>query len=385
MRDVVVLGAGLHRYGLYPDKSNIVMATEACQRAFEDAGIEWSDVEVGYCGSGNQTAFTGHAVARNLGTLGMTMTNVENASASGSSAFREAYLAIASGLHDVAIAIGVDKLREYRRASSPGGDKAAKVQAAKVPAAKVPAAKAPVATGAMQGFASRAREHMAQYGTTVDQLAKVSVKSHRNGSLNPYAHYQNPVTLQEVHSARMVADPLTVLHCCPWDEGAAAVVLCGGDAAKRFTEKPCPRVLASACTGLTEGDPLVDLTQVTAYKAYDLAGCGPEDLNLIEVHDAATIEEILYYEALGLCPTGTGGQLLDSGATEIGGRIPVNTSGGLISMGHPIGPTGLGQVAEILWQMRGQAGSRQVPVNPKIGLAHMVGAGGVCFIHILGL
>jgi len=346
------------------------MATEACQRAFEDAGIEWSDVEVGYCASANQTAFTGHAIARHLGALGATMTNVENASASGSAAFREAYLAVASGLHDVAIAIGVDKLREYRRVPSPGGSNAAK---------------APTATGAMQGFAFRAREHMTRYGTTIDQLARVSVKSHHNASLNPYAHYQNRVTLQDVHAARMVADPLTVLHCCPWDEGAAAVVLCASDAAGRFTDKPCPRVLASACTGLTEGDPLVDLTQMTAYKAYDMAGCGPEDLSLIEVHDAATVEEILYCEALGLCPTGTGGQLVDSGATEIGGRNPVNTSGGLISMGHPIGPTGLGQVAEVLWQMRGQAGGRQVPGDPKLGLVHMVGAGGVCFVHILGL
>jgi acetyl-CoA acetyltransferase len=123
----------------------------------------------------------------------------------------------------------------------------------------------------------------------------------------------------------------------------------------------------------------------TAYKAYDAAGCGPEDLDLIEVHDAATIEELLYYKALGLCPTGEGGRLVDTGDTEIGGKSPVNTSGGLISMGHPIGPTGLGQIAEILWQLRGEAGKRQVPDDPKVGLAHMVGAGGVCFIHILGL
>ncbi len=370
MREVVVLGAGLHRYGIYPDKTFVAMAVEACERAFTDSGVQWTDIEVGYCASGNQTAFSGHIIARTLGTFGATMTNVENASASGCSAFREAYMAIASGLHDVAIAIGVDKLREYRQIKSSQGEEVVK---------------APVATGPMLGFAFRAREHMAQYGTTVDQLAKVSVKSHRNASHNPYAHFQEAVTLEEVHSARMVADPLTVLHCCPWDEGAAAVVLCSADAAKRFTDKPCPRVLASACTGLTGGDPLVDLTRLTAYKAYDMAGCGPEDLNLIEVHDAATIEEILYYEALGLCPPGEGGRFIDSGASEITGKSPVNTSGGLISMGHPIGPTGIGQIAEILWQMRGEAGGRQVPDNPRIGLAHMVGAGGVCFIHILGL
>ena len=371
MREVVVLGAGLHRYGIYPDIPFVFMGVEACKRAFEDAGIQWQDVEVGYCGSVNLKFAPGHIIAGALGTYGATMTNVENASASGSSAFREAYLAIASGMHDVTIAIGVDKLREYRTASPQD--------------AKPGAAKAPFNTGPAQAFAFRAHEHMQQYGTTVDQLAMVSVKSHRNASFNPYAHYQEPVTLEEVHRARMVVEPLTVLHCCPWDEGAAAVVLCAAEVASRFTQKPCPRVLASACTGLTGGDPLVDLTQVTAYKAYDRAGCGPEDLDLVECHDAFTIEEILYYEALGLCPTGEGGRLIESGETEIAGRIPVNTSGGLISMGHPIGPTGLGQIAEILWQMRGQAGGRQVPHNPRIGLAHLVGAGGVCFIHILGL
>jgi acetyl-CoA acetyltransferase len=371
MRDVVVLGAGLHRYGIYPEKPFVFMGVEACLRAFEDAELEWKDIEVGYCGSVNLRTPAGHVIAQALGSYGATMTNVENASASGSSAFREAYLAIASGMHDVAIAIGVDKLREYRQASPHD--------------AKTGSVKAPVNTGPARSFAFRARDHMAEYGTTVDQLAMVSVKSHRNASFNPYAHYQKPVTLEEVHQSRMVVAPLTVLHCCPWDEGAAAVVLCAAEVAPRFTRKPCPRVLASVCTGLTGGDPLVDLTQVTAYKAYDIAGCGPEDLNLVECHDAFTIEEIIYYEALGLCPTGEGGRLMESGATEIGGRIPVNTSGGLISMGHPIGPTGLGQIAEILRQMRGQAGSRQIPDNPQIGLAHMVGAGGVCFIHILGL
>jgi acetyl-CoA acetyltransferase len=352
------------------------MAVEACLRAFEDAGVPWPDIEVGYCASMNQTRMSGHQIARELGAAGATMTNVENASASGSAAFREAYLAIASGLHDVAIAIGVDKLLEYRRVPSRTSQQGSETL------------KAPVQTGAMQMFAERAREHMDRYGTTIDQLAKVSVKSHRNGSHNPYAHFQKAVTLQQVHQARVVVPPITVLHCCPWDEGAAAVVLAAKDVAARYTDRPCPKVLASACAGQTDsgvGAILADLTRETAGKAYNMAGCGPEDLDLIEVHDAMTIEEILYYEALGLCPLGEGGRLIDDGTTEIGGRSPVNTSGGLISMGHPIGPTGLGQIAELLWQMRGQAGGRQVPGNPDLGLAHMVGAGGVCFIHILAL
>jgi len=377
MREVVVLGAGLHRYGVFPEKDFVSMGVEACQRAFEDAEIRWQNVEAGYCASTNLLPGCGHAIARSLGANGAAMTNVENASASGSSAFREAYMTIAAGMHDVVIAIGVDKLRELRSYSPQPRE----------PAEKTSTSRQQVPTSLIQVFAQLARDHMEQYGTTIDQLAKVSVKSHRNASFNPYAHFQKPVTIEEVHRARVVAEPLTVLHCCPWDEGAAAVVLCAAELASRFTQKPCPRVLASVGTGLPQGDPVADLTEmteVTAYKAYDMAGCGPQDINLVELHDAFTIEEIMYCEALGLCPKGEGGHLVESGETEVGGRIPVNTSGGLISMGHPIGPTGLGQIAEVLWEMRGQAGGRQVS-NPRLGLVHMVGAGGVCFIHILGL
>ncbi len=370
-REVAVLGAGLYRYGIYPEIPFTTMGARAINNALQDAGIEWKDIEVGYCSYTNLSNAAGHILARYLGTNGMTMTNVENASASGNAAFREAYLSIVSGAHDVALAIGVDKLKAYRHAES-GQDQKETV-------------KAPINTGMMRGFAERAHQHMQEYGTTVKQMAMVSVKSHFNGSLNPHAHYQQAVTLEEVFQARMIADPLTVLHCCPWDEGAAAVILCSKDVVAKYTTRSCPTVLASVCTGNVDIDPLVELTQMTVAKAYDVAGVGPKDLNLVELHDAATIEEILYYEALGLCQMGEGGRLIESGATEIGGRIPVNTSGGLISMGHPIGPTGLGQIAELLWQMRGVADKRQIPKIPRIGLTHMVGAGGVCFIHILGL
>ena len=373
MREVTVLGAGLHEYGVFPDKHYAAMATEACHRAFENSGVTWKDVDALYCGSVNLLPGCGHVVAMSLGTNGAAVTNVENASASGSSAFREAYLAIASGLHDVVLALGVDKLRSAK--SPPREGKPEKSSASTKPKWQF----APT-----QLFAQIARDHMAKYGTTIDQIAKVSVKSHRNASLNPYAHFQQPVTLEEVHQARMVAEPLTVLHCCPWDEGAAAVVLCAAEVAPRFTAKPCPKVIASVCKSTLGGDPLIDLTHVTALEAYEQAGIGPPDLDVVELHDAFTIEEITYSEALGLCPWGEGGRFVDSGETEIDGRIPINTDGGLISMGHPLGPTGLGQIAELLWQLRGEAGKRQVK-EPKMGLAHMVGAGGVCFIHILSL
>jgi len=371
MRDVFIIGAGLYRYGIFPEIPFEIMGIEACENALVDAGIRWQDIPIGYCSSSNLHGGAGHTIARLMGATGITITNVENASAGGCAAFREAYLAVASGMHDIAVAIGVDKLRTYRQGTSQKGEAVTK---------------ASVNTMMMQGFANRARQHMDKYGTTLDQLAKVSVKNHFNGSLNPYAHFQKTVTLEEVHSARMIANPLTVLHCCPWDEGAAAVILCAANVLRRFTNRTCPKVLASICTGaVTDIDPLVGLTEIASKQAYNMAGVSSEDLDIVELHDAATIEEIIYYEALGLCRTGDGGRLIESGSTSIRGHIPVNTSGGLISMGHPIGPTGLGQIAEILWQMRGQAGNRQVEKKPKIGLAHMVGAWEVCFIHILGI
>ena len=225
---------------------------------------------------------------------------------------------------------------------------------------------------------------MDAYGTTIDQLARVSVKNHYNGSLNPYAHFRETVTLEEVHSARMIADPLTKLHCCPWGDGAAAVILCTKEKAKKFSSKICPEIAASVLKStLPDEDPMYSLTQLCANISYDMAGVSPKDLDLIELHDAFTIEEIVYAEALGLCNKGEGGRLVDEGITALTGKHPINSSGGLIAMGHPIGPTGVGQIAEILWQMRGVCGKRQITKPVNVAMAHMVGAGGVCVIHIL--
>ena len=181
----------------------------------------------------------------------------------------------------------------------------------------------------------------------------------------------------------MVVDPLTVLHCCPMDDGAAAVIVCAKETAKKYTDKPCPTVVASVNKSTPEdGDFFITLTRLASREAYKKAGIGPEDLDLIELHDAFTIEEIIYLEALGLCETGQGGNLVEDGVTAMSGKHPINTSGGLISMGHPVGPTGIGQVAEILWQMRGECGNRQIPKPVNYALAQMVGAGGVCVIHL---
>jgi acetyl-CoA acetyltransferase len=181
----------------------------------------------------------------------------------------------------------------------------------------------------------------------------------------------------------MVADPLTVLHCCPWDDGGAAVIVCAKDIAKKYTDKICPTIVASVHKStLPDGDPLFSLTQYSSQLAYEMAGVEPGDLDLIELHDAFTIEEIIYSEALGLCVRGEGGRLVGDGVSSLNGKHPINSSGGLISMGHPIGPTGIGQIAEILWQMRGECGARQIKKPVNLAMAHMVGAGGVCFIHL---
>jgi benzoylsuccinyl-CoA thiolase BbsB subunit len=373
MRDVVVIGAGLHRYGVFPDKSLSDLGTEAIRGALDDADMRWDDIEAAYCGTFRPGLLAGHQICNTMGLTGLAITNVENASASGSSAFREAFLAIASGAHDIVLALGVDKTQVPSQVKSPEKTKEHKKRDAKSEE-NLP----------VRFFAAIAQQNMKDYGTTRGQLAQVSVKSHYNASLNPYAHFQKAVTVEEVHQARMVADPLTVLHCCPWDEGAAAAILCAGELAGKYTNKPCPTVVSSVLKStLADGDPLFTLTQRSADLAYEEAGAGPTDLDLIELHDAFTIEEILYSEALGLCARGEGGRFVEDGTTSLTGKHPINSSGGLISMGHPIGPTGVGQMAEILWQMRGECGRRQIQKPVKLAMAHMVGAGGVCVIHLL--
>jgi len=378
MREVVVIGAGLHRYGVFPDKSISDLGTEAIQNALKDAHMEWKDIEAAYCGTVQPWMSTGHQICNRMGLTGLGITNVENASASGSSAFIEAFLSIASGVNDIALAFGVDKLNLPPKGTSRDPGVSPEKKEGKEEKESNPKRQLPV-----MGFAAMAQYYMKEYGLTREQLGQVSVKSHYNASLNPNAHFQKAVTLEEVNNARMVADPLTVLHCCPWDEGAATVIVCAREIAKKYTNKLCPSIVASVLKStLPDGDFLVNLTGTSAQTAYDRAGIRPEDLDLIELHDAFTIEEIIYSEALGLCEKGQGGRLVEDGTTSLTGKHPINSSGGLISMGHPIGPTGVGQVAEILWQMRRECGKRQIQKPINWALTQMVGAGGVCAIHL---
>ena len=375
MRKVGVIGVGLHPYGKLEGKTPKELARTAVTGALESAGLGWKDIESAWCGHTSLGMTAGARLFGPLGRTGLSITNVENASATGSYAFRGAYMDVASGEFDVALALGIDMLPRQGPSKQGAGNESSP---------KGDEKKSRPPTGPMLKFAADARAHMEKYGTTIDQLAMVSVKQHYNGARNPYAQYQKEVTIAEVHAAREVVAPLTVLHCCPFGDGAAAAIVASADAIRRLGIRNPIWVAASVSRSTVEAQPeLTELTARTAGDAYERAGIGPADLGVVELHDAATIEEIQYAASLGLCAEGQGGKLVEEGATAITGRIPINPSGGLLAMGHPFGPTGLGQIAEIFWQLRGEAEKRQIPVRPRTGLAHMVGLGGVCVVHIL--
>jgi benzoylsuccinyl-CoA thiolase BbsB subunit len=240
--------------------------------------------------------------------------------------------------------------------------------------------------------ALRMKRHMAKYGTTLEQFAQISVKNHRHGCLNPFAQFKKEFTLEEVLNSRMIAEPLTLYQCCPNSDGAAAAVLCAEDKVSHYTSRPvwiAASVLKSPSYLALQKDFTFELlTEQCAHEAYEQAGIGPEDLDIVELHDAFASSELYLYEELGLCPVGEGGRLVDEGATALDGRIPVNPSGGLLAQGHPLSASGVRQICEITWHLREQAGARQVP-GAKAALAHMEGGmviglgGAACGVHIL--
>ena len=369
LREVSVIGVGMSRFGKQPEISIADLAQAPVLDALDDAGVACQQVQAAYCGSVFGGSCLGQKILKGIGISTVPILNVENACSSGSSAFREAWLAIASGMVDVALAFGVDKLTALGGGAYPLSDDIEADQGVLMPAV----------------YAMRARRHMMEYGTTIEQLAKIAVKNHHNSVHNPHAQYRREYTLEEVLNSRMIADPLSILHCCPSGDGAAAVVLAATELAHGFPGKPI-KVRASVLqSGLFKNDfrdmTKSDLSYRSAAAAYEMAGLGPEDIDVAEVHDAFTIGELMYYEALGFCAPGEGGRLIDDGATEITGRIPVNPSGGLLSKGHPVGATGVAQIVEIVSQLRGNCGARQV-AGAKIGLTHCTGGGVAGFDHI---
>ena len=372
LRPVYVVGVGLHRYQHKSETPYVELGLTAVREALTDAGIEWPSVEAVYNGTAQLGIAPTRIMLRHLGTTGIPMTQVENASASGSSAFRQACLEVAGGVSDVVLAMGIDKPEGLKLASRKAG----------VPdlvgSRSVP----------FTHFALLANAYMNRHNVSPETIAAVAVKNHRNGANNPYAQRQKERTLEEVLDGPSISGSLTRLQCCPVGEGAAAVIVVSEEAMPRLgiNRGRAIRVLASTIrtervyTGGKNFD--AELTRETVAQGYDEAGIAPTDLDVIELHDAFSIEELLYVEAMGLCGEGEAAGLLERGDMDIGGKCAVSPSGGLLAMGHPIGPTGAGQIVELTRQLRGEAGVRQ-HLNARTGLAHMVGVGAVCVVHVL--
>jgi acetyl-CoA acetyltransferase len=314
----------------------------------------------------------GRPILRHLGASGIPIVHIENASASGSAAFRHACIEVASGLAEVALALGVDKPMPVARAESLAGI----------------GNLANDAIAPFTHFAMLGDEYASRHGVSTEDFALVAVKNHRNGAKNPFAQHQKERSLQEILGGKKISGTLTSLQCTPIGEGAAAVIVASEAAIKALglDARRAVRVIASVgrsqrvYDNATRYDAL--LTQETAELAFREAQIAPKDLDIVELHDAFTVEEVEYVEAMRVCKDGEAIALLKEGAFDIGGRCAVSPSGGLIAMGHPIGPTGVGQIAEITRQLRGEAGARQ-HADARVGLAHMVGVGAVCYVHIL--
>lgn len=371
LRPVHVVGVGLHPYQRPSDTPYTALGVTAVRAALADAGIAWTDIESAYTGTATTAMGLSRLMYRHLGSTGIPMTQVENASASGSSAFRQACIEVASGLVDVAIAVGVDKPRQVSMPQSAAGVRDL-----------VGDRVAP-----FTHFALLAQRYMHDHGATPKHFAQVAVKNSRNGALNPNAQRQKARTLEEVMAPPTMSGVLTRLQCTPIGEGAASAIVASGDAIDRLSlsRQRAVMVLSSAARSETvyEGENFdAALTRDTATEALSDAGVTPDQLDVVELHDAFTVEELLYIESIGLCGPGGAARALEAGEFDIGGRVAVSPSGGLLSMGHPIGPTGVGQICEITTQLRGEGGARQHP-GARTGLAHMVGIGAVCLVHVL--
>ena len=383
MRKVAVIGVGLSRFGERWESGLKELVTEAALNAFMDAKIPTKDIQVVYVGSMSSGRFSnqehlGALVADQLGLTPIPSTRVEAACASGGVAFRQAYLSIASGMYETALVTGVEKMTDVNneRATSilgAAGDYEWEVfHGATFPAL----------------YAMIARCHMHEFETTEEQLALASVKNHRNGLRNKYAHFQNLITVEDVLASPVVASPLKLLDCSPISDGAAALIIASEDIARRYTDSPvwiAASSQASDTLSLHDRESLTSLkaTKVAARHAYHQAGIEPDDVKVAEVHDCFSIAEILAIEDLGFFEKGDGGRATEEGETELNSKISVNTSGGLKACGHPVGATGVKQIVELTVQLRGEANGRQVS-GADIGLAHNVGgSGATCVVHIL--
>jgi len=378
MRQVAVIGAGMTRFGKHVDRSMKDLAREAVEGALRSAGVKKDAIEAAAVGNAvaglitGQECVRGQVVLREMGIGGIPVINTENACASASTAFHLAWLYVASGMYDVVLAVGMEKLfhpdkKRTFEAIGSGIDVELADEFARQMSGEQSAGAGEARSVFMDYYANLARQHMTRYGTTREQFARIAAKNHTNGSLNPHAQYQTPRTVAEVLAAPMIAEPLTRMMCSPIGDGAAAVLVTTAEKARQLTTKP---VLVRASVLGSSEDHAPDAPNIVAKvarKAYTLAGIGPQELQVVEVHDATAPAELLAYEDLELCRAGEGGRLIDDGVTALGGRVPVNPSGGLLAKGHPVGATGVAQIAEIFWQLRDEAGKRQVS-GARVGL-----------------
>jgi acetyl-CoA C-acetyltransferase len=380
MREVAIVGAGMTRFGELWQSSLRDLFVEAAQEALQSAGANRIDsIFVGNMSGGQFVGqeHLGPLMADHLGMAGIAATRVESACASGGVALRTAFMAVASGFSDLAIAAGVEKMTD-------GADVTNVLATAADQEAEVYHG---VTFPGLYAMIARAR--MESAGTTEEDLAWVSVKNHRHGAMNPKAQFRREVSVDEVLASTMVAAPLRMLHCSPVSDGAAAVLLCPLDQAQRYTDRPVKILgsgLATSSLALADrADPAVlDSVVLSGERAYSMAGVSPGDIQVAEVHDCFAIAEICCVEALKLVRHGEGNKAAAEGVTALGGRIPVNTSGGLKSKGHPVGATGIAQAIEVFEQLRGEAGSRQVD-KARIGLTqNMGGSGASSVVHIFG-
>jgi acetyl-CoA acyltransferase len=374
--DVYVVGIDMIRFGRYPERTVVQLAADAVLLALDDCGLGITDIQALFSGNIGET-MTGQRTLQLIGQTGIPVVNCTNACATGATAFREGWTAIKAGLFDTVLCVGVEKM-------APGMIVKKKVGNEPFPAEGLIGSETMPAVFSMVGL-----EHTRKYGTTIEQFAKVSVKNHHHSTFNPKSMYQKETPLEEVLGAEMIAYPNTKLMCSVNVDGAAAAVLMSE---KRTREagvlNRAVRVRASALASdaWTERNQVMQdvntVSRQAAASAYDMAGLGPQDLQLVELHDCFATAEILHYENLGLCRAGEGGRMIDSGDTYLGGRIPVNVSGGLLSKGHPLGATGIANIYEVSTHLRGEAGRRQVD-GARIGLTHVVGLGSACAVHIL--
>ncbi len=384
MRKVAVVGVGMTRFGEHWDKQLRDLFVEAALEAVDDAGIDLKDIKALYIGNMSAGAWVeqehlGPLLADYLGVKGIPAVRVESACASSAIAFIEAVKDVALGIHDIVLVGGVEKMTDVKTEESTHHlASAADREYEAFVGATFPSL-----------FALIARRHMYQYGTTREQLAMVAVKNHRNGVLNPKAQFRREVTIEQVLRSPLIADPLRLLDCSPISDGAAAIIVCSEEVARKLTDTPVYLLGYGVATDTIALHDREDITVLEAVRkassiAYRMAGVEPKDINVAEAHDCFTIAEILAYEDLGFCRKGEGGKLIENGETEIGGKIPVNPSGGLKAKGHPVGATGVAQIIEIVLQLRGEAGRRQVS-NAEVGLTQNIGGtGSSCVVCIFG-